>query len=99
MHPPGVGYFEMFAPVAWKESINGALALTTDEELVIINVDVETAFMYGEFREEISIYQPDGFEDERQMEKKFCYINHCTAQSRRQENGTTDKTRISKAKA
>ena len=81
MHPPGVGYFEMFAPVAWKESINVALALAADKDLVIEHVDVDTAFLFGEVKEEIFMDQPEGIKNRRQLEEE---------QSRRGENGNTD---------
>jgi len=67
---PGEDYFETFAPVARKESINVALALAAEQDLVIENVDVDTAFLYVEVKEEIYMDQPDGFEDAQQPNKK-----------------------------
>ena len=67
---PGVDYFETFAPVARKESINVALALAAEQDLIIENVDVDTAFLYGEVKEEIYMDQPDGFMDEQNGAKK-----------------------------
>ena len=67
---PGVDYFETFAPIAWKESINVALALAAKQDLVMENVDVDTAFLYGDVKEEIYMDQPDGFEHKRHGEKK-----------------------------
>uniref|UniRef100_A0AAV1TKQ0 Reverse transcriptase Ty1/copia-type domain-containing protein n=1 Tax=Peronospora matthiolae TaxID=2874970 RepID=A0AAV1TKQ0_9STRA len=67
---PGVDYFDTFAPVARKESINVALALAAEENLKIENVDVDNDFLYGEVKEEIYMDQPDGFVDERHRGKK-----------------------------
>ena len=47
-----------------KESINTVLAITAAEDLEAKNVDVDTAFFYGNLEEEIYMDQPDGFEDE-----------------------------------
>ena len=66
----GVNYFETFAPVARKESINVAFAIAAEKNLVIENADVDTAFLYGEVKEEIYMDQPDGFVDEQQCNKK-----------------------------
>ena len=72
---PGIDYFETFAPVARKESINVALAIAAEQDLLIENVDVNTAFLYGEVKEEIYMDQPDGFVDEEHLEKK-CFLNN-----------------------
>ncbi|CAI5712611.1 unnamed protein product [Peronospora destructor] len=66
---PGVDYFETFAPVTRKESINVTFALAAEEDLVIENVDVDTAFLYGEVKEEIYVDQPDGFVDQQHCDK------------------------------
>uniref|UniRef100_A0AAV1V3K5 Integrase catalytic domain-containing protein n=1 Tax=Peronospora matthiolae TaxID=2874970 RepID=A0AAV1V3K5_9STRA len=71
---PGVDYFETFSPVARKESINVAIALAAEQDLIMENVDVDTAFLYGEFKEEIYMDQPDGFVDKQHRDKK-CLLN------------------------
>ena len=71
---PGIDYFETFAPVARKESINVALAIAAEQDLLIENVDVNTAFLYGEVKEEIYMDQPDGFVDDEHREKK-CFLS------------------------
>lgn len=42
---PGVDYFGIFAPVARKKSINVALALAAEKDMMIENVDVNTAHL------------------------------------------------------
>ena len=41
----GVDYFEKFAPVARKESINVDLAPAAEQDLLMENVDVDSAFL------------------------------------------------------
>ena len=71
---PGVDYFETFALVARKDLINVALEIAAEKDLLIENVDVNTAFLYGEVKEEIYMDQPDGFVDEEHREKR-CFLN------------------------
>ena len=52
------------------ESINTVLAIAAAEDLKAENVDVNTAFLYGEVEEEVYMDQPDGFGDERSPTKK-----------------------------
>ena len=66
-----VDYFETFAPVAWKVSINVVLALAADQDLLMENVDVNTAFLYGKFHEAICMDQLDGFEDQQYRDQKY----------------------------
>uniref|UniRef100_A0AAV1U5H8 Integrase catalytic domain-containing protein n=1 Tax=Peronospora matthiolae TaxID=2874970 RepID=A0AAV1U5H8_9STRA len=85
---PGIDYNETFAPVAVKESINTVLAIAAAEDLEAENVDVDTAFLYGEVEEEIYMDQPDGFEDKGSPKKK-CLLQkalHGTKQAARQWN-------------
>uniref|UniRef100_A0AAV1UR69 Reverse transcriptase Ty1/copia-type domain-containing protein n=1 Tax=Peronospora matthiolae TaxID=2874970 RepID=A0AAV1UR69_9STRA len=67
---PGIDYNETFSPVARKESLNTVLAIAAAEDLEAENVDVDTAFLYGEVNEEIYMDQPDGFEGEGSPKKK-----------------------------
>ena len=85
---PGIDYTETFAPVARKESINTVLAIAAAEDLEAENVDVDTAFLYGEVDEEIYMDQPDGFEDKSNTTKK-CLLQKAlygTKQAARQWN-------------
>lgn len=90
---PGIDYNETFAPVARKESINAVLAIAAAEDLEAENVDVDTAFLYGEVEEEIYMDQPDGFEDEENPAKK-CLLQKAlygTKQAARQWNSKLTK--------
>ena len=61
---PGIDYTEILAPVTRKESINTVLAIAAVEDLEAENLDVDTAFLYGEVDEEIYMDQPHNFEEE-----------------------------------
>ncbi|KIJ41161.1 hypothetical protein M422DRAFT_172542 [Sphaerobolus stellatus SS14] len=57
----GVDYNEMFAPVVKFTSIRTLLALTTELDLEIHQMDVKTAFLNRDLKEEIYMNLPPGF--------------------------------------
>ena len=79
---PEIDYTETFAPVTRKELINTVLSIAAVGDLEAENMDVDTAFLYGEVDEEIYKDQPDGFEDETRR-KSACYRRHCMDSSKR----------------
>ena len=58
---PGVDFDETFSPVARFESLRLILALAALEDWHIHQMDVKSAFLYGELKEEIYMEQPIGF--------------------------------------
>ena len=60
----GMDYFETYSPVAKLSSIRLLLAIATQLDLDLQQMDVNTAFLYGELPEEIYMQQPEGFEDD-----------------------------------
>ncbi|GKG12934.1 retrovirus-related pol polyprotein from transposon TNT 1-94, partial [Tanacetum coccineum] len=54
---------ESFAPVARLEAIRIFLAFAAHMNMVIYQMDVKTAFLNGNLREEVYVSQPDGFVD------------------------------------
>ena len=58
----GIDYNETFAPVFKQQSLRLLLALAINENLSIHQIDISTAFLYGELDEEIYIDPPDGLE-------------------------------------
>nr|GEX51983.1 hypothetical protein [Tanacetum cinerariifolium] len=59
----GIDYDEVFAPVARTEAIRLFLAYASFKDLVVYQMDVKSAFLYGKIEEEVYVCQPSGFED------------------------------------
>lgn len=59
----GVDYGETFSPVVKLSSIRMVLATAAAEGLQLKKIDVKTAFLYGELKEEIYMKQPRGYDD------------------------------------
>nr|GFC36151.1 copia protein [Tanacetum cinerariifolium] len=59
----GIDYDKVFAPVARIEAIQLFLAFTSYMGFMVYQMDVKSAFLYGEIKEEVYVTQPKGFED------------------------------------
>ncbi|GJR19753.1 putative ribonuclease H-like domain-containing protein [Tanacetum coccineum] len=59
----GIDYDEVFAPVARIEAIRLFLAFASYMGFLVYQLDVKSAFLYGEIEEEVYVTQPKGFED------------------------------------
>ncbi|GJQ98467.1 zinc finger, CCHC-type containing protein [Tanacetum coccineum] len=57
----GITYFDTYAPVARITIIRLFLALSAIYNLVIHQIDVKTAFLNGDLKEEVYMKQPEGF--------------------------------------
>nr|GFB92000.1 hypothetical protein [Tanacetum cinerariifolium] len=55
--------FGVIAPVARLEAIRIFLAYAAHKNMVVYHIDVKTAFLNGNLREEVYVSQPDGFVD------------------------------------
>nr|GEW28519.1 retrovirus-related Pol polyprotein from transposon TNT 1-94 [Tanacetum cinerariifolium] len=60
----GIDFEESFAPVARLEAIQIFLAYAAHKNMVVYQMDVKTAFLNGNLREEVYVSQPDGFVDQ-----------------------------------
>nr|GFB45798.1 hypothetical protein [Tanacetum cinerariifolium] len=60
----GFNFEESFAPVARLEAIRIFLAYVAHKNMVVYQMDVKTAFLNGNLREEVYVSQPDGFVDQ-----------------------------------
>nr|GFA44995.1 retrovirus-related Pol polyprotein from transposon TNT 1-94 [Tanacetum cinerariifolium] len=60
----GIYFEESFAPVARLEAIQIFLAYAAHKNMVVYQMDVKTAFLNGNLREEVYVSQPDGFVDQ-----------------------------------
>ncbi|GKB82017.1 retrovirus-related pol polyprotein from transposon TNT 1-94 [Tanacetum coccineum] len=59
----GLDFEESFAPVARLESIRIFLANAASKNMIVYQMDVNTAFLNGELKEEVYVSQPEGFVD------------------------------------
>nr|GEU91460.1 hypothetical protein [Tanacetum cinerariifolium] len=59
----GIDYDEVFAHVARIEAIRLFLAYASFKDFMVYQMDVKSAFLYGQIEEEVYVYQPPGFKD------------------------------------
>ncbi|GJU30896.1 putative ribonuclease H-like domain-containing protein [Tanacetum coccineum] len=69
----GIDYDEVFAPVARIEAIGLFLAFASYMGFMVYQMDVKSAFLYGEIEEEVFVTQPKGFEDPH-FPKHLCRV-------------------------
>ena len=67
----GIDYTEVFAPVARVEAIRLFLAFASFMGFMVYQMDVKSAFLYGEIEEEVYVTQPKSFEDPQHPEKVY----------------------------
>ncbi|GJX39715.1 putative ribonuclease H-like domain-containing protein [Tanacetum coccineum] len=66
----GIDYNEVFAPVARIEAIRLFFAYASFMGLIVYQMDVKSAFLYGTIEEEVYVCQPPGFEDPQFPDKQ-----------------------------
>nr|GEZ47800.1 retrovirus-related Pol polyprotein from transposon TNT 1-94 [Tanacetum cinerariifolium] len=59
----GIDFEESFSPVARLEAIRIFLAYAAHKNMAVYQMDVKTAFLNGNLREEVYVSQPNGFVD------------------------------------
>nr|GEZ14910.1 retrovirus-related Pol polyprotein from transposon TNT 1-94 [Tanacetum cinerariifolium] len=59
----GIDFKESFSPVAWIEAIRIFIENATIKNMIIYQIDVKTAFLNDELKEEVYVSQPEGFVD------------------------------------
>jgi hypothetical protein len=57
----GIDFNDTFAPVAQMESVRLLFALATQEGWRVHHMDVKSAFLSGDLKEEVYVHQPPGF--------------------------------------
>lgn len=72
----GIDYDETFAPVAKQDTLRVILSFVATLDLELYQLDIKTAFLYGELSEEIYLEQPEGFVALGQ-EQLYCRLHKC----------------------
>nr|GFB04413.1 integrase, catalytic region, zinc finger, CCHC-type, peptidase aspartic, catalytic [Tanacetum cinerariifolium] len=67
----GVDFEESFAPVARLEAVRLFIAYAAHRSFTIYQMDVKMAFLYGPWKEEVYVNQPDGFVDPYHPDKVY----------------------------
>ncbi|GJV98497.1 retrovirus-related pol polyprotein from transposon TNT 1-94 [Tanacetum coccineum] len=67
----GIDYDEVFAHVARIEAIRLFLAYASFMGLIVYQMDVKSAFLYGTIEEEVYVCQPPSFEDPQFLDKVY----------------------------
>ena len=76
---PGIDYDETFSPVVKFSSIRVLLAFAVQNDMLLHQMDVVTAFLNGTLEEDLYMQQPDGYVQQRK-EHLVCKLrNLCTA--------------------
>ena len=65
----GIDYDEVFAPVAYLETILLLISLSTQNQLRILQIDVKSTFFNGYLKEELYVEQPIGYVVKGQEDK------------------------------
>ncbi len=58
---PGIDYEETFAPVTKQTTLRVVLSFVAAQDLEMRQLDIKTAFLYGDLSEEIYMKQPKGY--------------------------------------
>ncbi|GJX50065.1 putative ribonuclease H-like domain-containing protein [Tanacetum coccineum] len=67
----GINYDEVFAPIARIKAIRLFLAYASFMGFMVYQMDVKSAFLYGQIEEEVYVCQPLGFEDPDNLDKVY----------------------------
>lgn len=67
----GIDYTDFFAPVARLDTIRTILAIASQSNWEIYQLDVKRAFLHGELKEDGYVRQPEGFIRKGEEEKVY----------------------------
>lgn len=67
----GIDYDEVFAPVARWDTIRILLAVSAQRGWKVYQLDVKSAFLYGELKEVVYVDQPEGFVKKGEEDKVY----------------------------
>lgn len=67
----GVDYTKVFAPVTRLDTMRVLLALVAQRGWEVYQLDMKSAFLHGELKEEVFVQQPEGFVKKGEEEKVY----------------------------
>nr|GEW78931.1 ribonuclease H-like domain, reverse transcriptase, RNA-dependent DNA polymerase [Tanacetum cinerariifolium] len=70
----GIDFEEVFAPVARMETIHLLLAIAANNKWEVHHLDVKSAFLHGDLKEEVYVTQPEGFIKKQDQGKVYRLI-------------------------
>ncbi|GJW12018.1 ribonuclease H-like domain, reverse transcriptase, RNA-dependent DNA polymerase [Tanacetum coccineum] len=70
----GIDFEEVFAPVARMETIRLLLAIAANNKWEVHHLDVKSAFLHGDLKEEVYVTQPEGFIKKQDQGKVYRLI-------------------------
>ncbi|KZR97335.1 Uncharacterized protein APZ42_007857, partial [Daphnia magna] len=73
---PGYDFNETYASVVTHDTLRMLTSIIAAEDLEAVQMDIKTAFLYGQLAEEIYMVQPEGFVAPGQ-ENKVCRLHKC----------------------
>ena len=68
---PGIDFNGIFTHVAWMDTVKTVLAISTQNNLFVYQIDVKSTFSNGYLEEEVYVEQPQGYEVPWQEHKVY----------------------------
>jgi hypothetical protein len=84
----GIDYTETFAPVLKYKSLRILLSIAAIKDMEVKQMDVETAFLNAEIKEEVYMEQPEGFDDGKDTVCRLLKTLYGTKQASHEWNNT-----------
>lgn len=83
---------EVFAPVARIETVRLIIRMAASHGWELHHLDVKTAFLHGDLKEEVFVSQPEGFIIKGKETKLYKLKRHSTVCVNPREHGTKSLT-------
>ena len=80
----GIDYNETFAPVSTHATLRSFLSISAEQDLEIRQVDIKTAFLYGDLEEEVYMQHPPGYPGPPGTACRLCHSLYGLKQANRQ---------------
>jgi hypothetical protein len=89
---PGIDYNDTFAPVGDKVILRFVLSFALHLGYKLFQLGIETAYLYGNLKENINMIQPEGFDDGA---GRVIYFKSASMASNNREENSTFGSQIS----